>query len=255
MYGWYAQDVFELPDRFLEGVIMWDTYSHTAEVEGTARIGDNEYVVKKETSTRAYGDCNWGEDMPSSPPDQTPSDKYAWGWYYVNIPSENKSQDLSIIAGTGVSYEDALLRTMDGRFCDIRLDDRTHVELRLVKVWDLTMDSCNDGQLHQFNVERSNWVNITDSFGTATVPLRQFVTLESDTYLITMDFNSFITNYNRLLFLFTDYVFSDFEALGFSTHLLIIKKTTGTVLRNETLRSGGLEYGYRFDIVVPPLPQ
>jgi len=144
---------------------------------------------------------------------------------------------------------------MDGRFCDIRLDDRTHVELRLVKVWDLTMDSCNDGQLHQFNVERSNWVNITDSFGTATVPLRQFVTLESDTYLITMDFNSVITNYNRLLFPFTDYVFSDFEALGVSTHLLIIKKTTGTVLRNETLRSGGLEYGYRFDIVVPPLPQ
>jgi len=63
MYGWYAQDVFELPDRFLEGVIMWDTYSHTAEVEGTARIGDNEYVVKKETSTRAYGDCNWGEHL------------------------------------------------------------------------------------------------------------------------------------------------------------------------------------------------
>ncbi|CAF4250583.1 unnamed protein product, partial [Adineta steineri] len=94
-----------------------------------------------------------------------------------------------------------------------------------------------------------------DSFGNATIPLRQLVTLESDSYLITMDFNAVANNFNRLLFAFTDYVFSDFEGLGVSTDLLIIEKTTGKTLRNETLKSGGVEYGYLFDITVPPLPK
>ncbi|CAF1521991.1 unnamed protein product, partial [Didymodactylos carnosus] len=30
--------------------------------------------------------------------EQKPGPKYAWGWYYVNIPSDNKSQELSNIA-------------------------------------------------------------------------------------------------------------------------------------------------------------
>jgi hypothetical protein len=255
IYGYYAQDVFEIPDRWLEGVIMWNTYSHTAEIEGKVTVGGDEFIVEKRNSTRAYGDSNWGEIMPSSPPGQQPNATYAWGWYYVNIPSDDKSQELSIIAGTGLSYTDELLRTMDGRFCDIRLDGKTHVELRMMKVWDFTFDSCNDGKLHRFDVERSNWANITDSFGNATIPLRQLVTLESDSYLITMDFNSVVTNYNRLLFAFTSYVFSDFEGLGVSTNLLIIEKKTGKTLRNETVKSGGLEYGYRFDVTVPPIPQ
>lgn len=255
IYGWYAQDIFESPDRWLEGVIMWNTYSHTAEIEGKIKLDGVDFVIEKSNTTRAYGDSNWGENMPSSPPEQEPSAKYAWGWYYVNIPSDNKSEELSIIAGTGLSYEDALLRTMDGRFCDIRLDGNKHVELRVMKVWDLTFDSCNDGTLHRFDVERSNWFNITDSFGNATIPLRQLVTLESDSYLITMDFNSIATNYNRLLFPFVDYIFSDFEALGVSTNLLIIEKKTKMVLRNETVKTGGLEYGYRFNVTVPPFPK
>ncbi|CAF1234002.1 unnamed protein product [Adineta steineri] len=255
IYGWYAQDIFEGPDRFLEGVIMWNTYSHTAEVEGKLTIKGNDVIIKKDAGFRAYGDGNWGELMPSSPPKQKPSAKYAWGWYYVNIPSDDTFQELSIIAGTGLSYMDAILRTMDGRFCDIRLDGKTHIELRTMEVWDMSFESCNDGKVHRFDVERSNWVNFTDSFGNATIPLRQLVTLESDSYLITMDFNAVANNFNRLLFAFTDYVFSDFEGLGVSTDLLIIEKTTGKTLRNETLKSGGVEYGYLFDITVPPLPK
>jgi hypothetical protein len=254
IYGWYAQDVFELPDRWIDGVIMWDTYSHTAEIEGNVRIGENQFIIEKINTSRAYGDSNWGEIMPSSPSGQTPSEQYAWGWYYVNIPSDNKSQELSIIAGTGLTYADTLLDTMDGRFCDIRFNENTHVELRSVIVRNMSFESCNDGKLYRFDVERSNWVNITDSFGNATIPLRQIVTLESDTYLITMDFNSVVTNYNRLLFPFTSYVFSDFEGLGVSVHLLIIDKKTENILRNTTVKSGGLEYGYRFNITVPPIP-
>ncbi|CAF4801375.1 unnamed protein product [Rotaria socialis] len=252
IYGWYAQDVFEVPDRWLDGMIMWNTYSHAAEVEGQIKIGDDLFIIEKENTSRAYGDSNWSESMPSPPPDDQHSTKYVWGWYYVSIPADDKSEELSIIAGTGLSYADEVLGTMDGRFCDIRLDEKTHVELRMVKVLDLTFDSCNDGKLVRFDVERSNWFNINDSFGYATIPLRQLVTLESDSYLITMDFNSVETNYNRLLFPFTSYVFSDFEGLGVSTNLLIIDKKTDTIVRNVTVNSGGLEYGYRFNITVPP---
>ncbi|CAF1077832.1 unnamed protein product [Adineta ricciae] len=254
IYGWYAQDIFEGPDRVLEGVIMWNTYSHTAEVEGFVKIKGEKFTITKDAGFRAYGDSNWGEIMPSSPPKQKPDAKYAWGWYYVNIPSNNQSQEFSIIAGTGLTYADALLKTMDARFSDIRLNTTAHIELRSVTVWNITLDSCNDGKLHRFDVDRSNWVNVTDSFGNATIPLRQLVTMESDNYLITMDFKSLETNYNRLLFAFMDYVFSDFEGLGVSTDVVIIEKVTGKVLRNETVKSGGVEYGYRFDINVPPVP-
>jgi hypothetical protein len=191
---------------------------------------------------------------PDAPPHQPPTNKYAWGWYSVNIPNEDKSQEVSIIAGTGLTYADDFLRTMDGRFGDIRLDSKTHVEVRSMNVWGVHLTSCNDGQLLQFDVKRSDWVNITDVFGTASIPLRQIVTLESSTYLVTMDFNSELSNYNRLLFPFKDFVFSDFEGLGVPVHLTIVNKKSGLVMRNETLKSGGIEYGYRLDIKIPPLP-
>ncbi|CAF2675424.1 unnamed protein product [Rotaria sp. Silwood2] len=181
--------------------------------------------------------------------------KYAWGWYYVNIPADNKSQELSIIAGTGLSYAGEFLGVMDARFYDIRLDEKTNIELRTVKVWDLSFDSCNDETLQRFEVERSYWTNITDSFGNATIPLHQLVTLKTDSYLITMDFNSVVINYNRLLSSFTSYVFSDFEGIGVSTKLLIVDKKSEKTLRNVTVKSGGLEYGYRFNITVPPAPK
>ncbi|CAF1364221.1 unnamed protein product [Rotaria sordida] len=234
---------------------MWNTYSHAAGVEGKVKIGDEEFIVEKGDTTRAYGDSNWGETMPSSPPEQEPSMKYAWGWYYINIPADDKSQELSIIAGTGLSYADAFLGIIDARFCDIRLDGKTHVELRTVEVWDLTFASCSDGTLQRFDVERSHWTNITDSFGNATIPLRQLVTLETESYFITMDFNSIVTNYNRLVYPFTSYVFSDFEGLGVSTNLLIVDKKAEKTLRNITVKTGGLEYGYRFNITAPPAPK
>lgn len=191
--------------------------------------------------------------MPSAPP-QHPSMRYAWGWYYVNIASDDHSQELSIIAGVGTSYADAMLRTMEGRFSDIRIDGNTHIEMRRMTVWDTLFESCNNGKILHFDVERTNWHNITDNFGNASVPLRQIVTLETDEYQIIMDFHSKLDNYNRLLFPFKNSIFSDFEALGVKTDLLIVQKSTGTVLRNVTVNTGGVEFGYNFDIHAPPVP-
>lgn len=59
IYGYYAQDVFELPDRYVKGIIMWNTYSHAAQVEGTIQIGEKVYQLEKSPRFRAYGDMKY----------------------------------------------------------------------------------------------------------------------------------------------------------------------------------------------------
>ncbi|KAL0483756.1 hypothetical protein AKO1_013939 [Acrasis kona] len=254
IHGYYAQDIFELPDKYLEGIIMWNTYTHTSQVEGTIKIGGEEFVIENKPHFRAYGDMNWGQIMPDAPPGKS-GREYAWGWYYFNIPSDEVKSELSIIAGTGVSYADKILRTMEGKFSDVRLGNSTGIQFRRMSLWSQNFDSCSDGKIHKFEVERSQWMNLTDAFGVASIPMRQIVTLESSHYQIKLDFQSIESNYNRLLFPFKNFIFSDFEALGVKTTLTVFDVKSQVLLMNVTHNGGGLEYGYRYKVTVPPLPK
>jgi hypothetical protein len=68
------------------------------------------------------------------------------------------------------------------------------------------METSNDGDTILFNVERDNWTVFTEEIGSALIPLKQIVKMESYHYVIVMEFNSELTDYNRLLFPHEKYI-------------------------------------------------
>jgi hypothetical protein len=201
---------------------------------------------------------NWGENFPSG----DPAIEYPWGWYYAGDASSNTANDLSIIAGVGRHDTGFPMGTALGKFADIRLDSSTHIGLRQNEIWSESyslMETSNDGDVVQFNVDRDQWATFTDELGSASIPLHQKVTLESDHYIVVMDYYSDMGDYNRLLFPHEDYIFSDFEGLGVDVHVTVTLHTQTfswwdifhmfptdhyTTLRDFWSDDGGLEFGY-----------
>lgn len=58
-----------------------------------------------------------------------------------------------------------------------------------------------------------------DKFGEAKIPLQQSIYFETGHHQILMEFESTVDEYNRLLYPYQDFFFSDFEALGVKAHL------------------------------------
>lgn len=263
IYGWYGQADCAWVYKS-QGIINWNPYAHDCEVEGTVVINSTTYNFERTPQYRAYADMNWGENFPSG----TPSIQYPWGWYYVGLPGSDLNSELSIIAGIG--YHDAgfPFGTCQGQFADIRINNSVHIGLRQNEIWgNLSfsfMETSNDGDTVSFDVERSNWVLFSDELGTALIPLTQTVKMESYHYVVVMEFNSDLTNYNRLLFPHEKYLFSDFEALGVNVHVTISTREVRfnfwdlfrlfPVFYNEQIllefdsNDGGLEYGYYLDL-------
>lgn len=276
IYGWYGQHDIQNIAKSV-GLIHWNTYAHDSEVEGYIKIDGTTYNIERNENFRAYCDQNWGVDFPKG----KPSIDFPWGWYHVNMPNPDPSKDLSIIAGVGRHNLAAVFETSDnptklnmpgmGKFADIRLNKDTHIGVRSIimspnSVEDVLMPgfvTTNDGLVKIFKIERDNWVDFTDSYGSAKIPLNQKITIETKHYKTVMDFRSTIGDYNRLLFPHENYIFSDFEALGVNVHVIVSHLTEKTVyLKWDLFRKfplkikvyetiydfwsddGGLEYGY-----------
>ena len=193
-------------------------------MEGYIKVDDTTYIIERNEDFRAYCDQNWGVNFPEG----KPSIDFPWGWYHVNAPNSDHSKDLSIIAGIGRHNLATALETGDnsnqlnipgiGKFADIRLDSDTHIGVRSIimspnsvqDVWTPGFVTTNDGFVKIFKLERDNWVDYTDSLGSAKIPLNQKITIETKNYKTVMDFRSKIGEYNRLLFPHEDYIFSDF---------------------------------------------
>ena len=104
-----------------------------------------------------------------------------------------------------------------------------------------------DDSLQSWDIARSEWVLFTDSRGSDLIPLRQIVTIQTDKKRVTMDFQSALEDYNRLLFPHQDYVFSDFEGLGVTAHVTVVNRQTGETIVDFITNDGGVEYGYNTD--------
>lgn len=109
--GWYPQRMFEGVDRMV-GVIQWNPYAHHSMVEGHISAADGTLALTHDERFRGYADMNWGINFPRPPPNTNPEDArdYAWGWYYAG------KGDVSIIAGTGLTYADETFGAMEGDF-------------------------------------------------------------------------------------------------------------------------------------------
>lgn len=262
IYGFYAQQDMEneLKDN---GIISWNTYAHTSEVEGTIIVNGVTYTFQRTPRYRAYCDMNWGENFPKGLPSESDVD-YPWGWYYVNLPNSNPGDDIGIIAGIGRhNAPNSLFGITEGHFADIRLPGGEHIGTRKMDIWKQSPTSdgytivgtASDGDVYNFSVERSEWTSYADSVGTAQIPYRQIVSIETTTRRVTLDFQSVEANYNRLLFPHQDYIFSDFEGLGVTCHVVIESidyywwwfgglVPFYTVEYDFITDDAGLEYGY-----------
>ncbi|KAL9652626.1 hypothetical protein ABK040_015589 [Willaertia magna] len=257
IYGYYGQKQMEKPDEHFKGIIQWNTYSHSSQVSGLLTYQSNSIqntIIQTihDKRYRFYCDMNWGTNLPDAPPHDNGDKRYAWGWYYVNIPSNNIQNELSIIAGSGRTYANFPLYTLDALFGDIRLNSTHHIELTQIVAYSETFYYTNDGKVLQFKVDRSEWTTVKDSLGEADIPLRQVLTMETTNYLVVMDFKSKWTDYNRLIFPLKAKLFSDFEALGVSSHLKIVYKPTNQILYDVDISTTtGLEFGYGIDVNFP----
>jgi hypothetical protein len=250
VYGWYGQNWFEDIDELLQkGVLQWNTWMHCAYVDGSVTTGGKtlkNYVHSPRY--RAYGDMNWGTQFPVGPPHVNEPRTYNWGWYYVGKSATSSNDDeLSFIAGTGTEYAGFPLGTMKASFADFHLSKKDHVEIIIAGFWDgsnatgQNFAGTNDGEVLEFNVERSNWITYIDHMGTAEIPLHQTLTARTSQHTIQLEFRSKRESYNRLLFPTKGLIFSDFEALGVETVVTVLAPQTNMTFTTFT---GGLEFGY-----------
>ncbi len=250
-YGWYGQQDLE-SDIKDKGLISWNTYAHTSEVEGTITVDGTVYTFSRTPQYRAYCDMNWGENFPSG----TPKIDYMWGWYYAGVPSNDPNGEIGMIAGVGRHDLGGTYGITEGSFADFRLPNGERLSIREMQAnkpnpeddgTTLLATAAPDDSLQSWDIARSEWVLFTDSRGSDLIPLRQIVTIQTDKKRVTMDFQSALEDYNRLLFPHQDYVFSDFEGLGVTAHVTVVNRQTGETIVDFITNDGGVEYGYNTD--------
>ncbi len=255
--GWYGQRDIESLTKFTEN-ISWNTYAYDSEVWGKIKVNGTEYLIEKNENFRIYCDMNWGAYFPSVKDPKKPQIEYPWGWYYTGIPDSDPKKDFSIIAGAGrMQPRFRMLGIMNAKFASIYLKGEK-IDARFGTILNNTPNMgftffhpSMDGSTKRFDIERSDWVDYTDKFGSAKIPLKQTVTIETRKKMIIMRFTSTIENYNRLLFPTDGFVFSDFEGLGVTCITEIYQKGGNkepVLIQKYEDRNAGLEYGYKLDI-------
>ena len=255
--GWYGQKDIEYLTKLTE-TISWNTYAYDSEVWGKIKIDGQEYLIERNENFRIYCDMNWGAYFPSVKSPKKSQIEYPWGWYYTGIPNSDPKNDFSIIAGVGrMEPRFKILGIMNAKFASIYLKGNK-IDARFGTVFNSKEDRgftffhpSMDGTTKKFKVERSNWVEYKDKFGSAQIPLEQTVIIETKSKRIIMRYKSTIENYNRLLFPTDGYVFSDFEGLGVTCITEIYEKQRNKqfkLVEKYEDRNAGLEYGYKLDI-------
>lgn len=281
LYGWYGQQDMEEKLNTAK-IISWNTYAHTATVEGWIEVDGERYFFNKDSvyydqltkverpKYRAYGDMNWGSNFPEGKPEV----EFFWGWYYVGLPNTDCQREIGIIAGIGRTDTKSPVGICEGQFADICLPegDRLGIRNGIIlkrgpqKPGIVLADSSSDsnspqGDVLRFEVEQSEWGEFTDSFGTSVIPYRQIVHIETKHRRITLDFQSRPENYNRLLFPHQDYLFSDFEGLGVLCQVKIEQKIyywwqiedNRPIYQTQyefSSNDAGVQYGYKAPIRV-----
>lgn len=257
--GWFGESWIE--DLHLDrksGAIMWSPYAHQATVTGTITARGATHVLGADAARfRAYADSNWGSTMPRPPP-RGQSINYPWGWYYAARPHADPAKDVSIICGAGRTWLGLLPSSLNGRLCDLRLGTTLRLSL-----WAWTFDRlggataswASDGggqKVNTFDIRRSDWADWADAYGTARVPMRQELRIATGGHRVELNYTAARNTTARLLFALQDDLFSDFETLGATVSVRVVELASGREVLSFVDPMGGLEFGYRVPVKVPP---
>ena len=256
--GWFGESWVEQPFHLGEkmGAIMWSPYGHMGTVVGSITVRGRTFKLGgDEGRYRAYCDSNWGTHMPRPPPGGEAID-YPWGWYYAARPSADLKADVSIICGAGRTYMDWLTGSVYGKLCDLRVGAGFRLSLwswtfdRLGKTASWASDSDELQGVESFEITRGGWVNWTDGYGEARVPMAQQLSIVTRKHQISLNFSATRNATSRLVFPSEDTLFSDFEALGAIAAVEVRERKlegggAGRVVASFVDDMAGLEFGYR----------
>jgi hypothetical protein len=263
IYGWYGFDFAETMLRLAKAV-DWNGFAHTSEVEGTITVGDEVITLARGSQARAYVETGFGVNLPKGYTYEDAT-QYPWSWFAVGRPGEAGQTDLSIVAAVTRTRLPGL-GIVEGKVADIRLDAATAIQVSCGAPYSMgAICKTNDGKVKTFEVTRDDWAAFPD--GAGQVPLYQRLVLETDHYLVELDFYSELARTVRYPMTVEDYLISNFEALGVDAHAVvthrwttasyywwdIFKKFPHDVLDHSEVAADfwstntGLEFAYRTD--------
>ena len=262
--GWFGESWIEqLGMGRQTGAIMWSPYSHQATVTGTITARGVTHSLGGDTGRfRAYADSNWGSTMPRPPPRKDPIE-YPWGWYYAARPHADPEKDVSIICGAGRTWLGFLPSSLNGKLCDLQLGAALRLSLwswasdRLDGAtfsWASDADGTRHHQVDDFTIHRSQWIDWEDVYGKARVPMRQELVIRTQAHQVELNYTASPNCTARLLFALQDELFSDFETLGATVSVRVSERLSGKNVVSFVDTMGGLEFGYRVPVKLPPSP-
>ena len=157
----------------------------------------------------------------------------------------------SVIAGTG--RVSSWAGDMEGLWLDAYFGNHTPA---LQVIW-LKRDGLvhaaitSDGLGADVHITRGGWVERTDEFGAARVPLEQNLTVTTSHHELRMFCSTPESSIFRLLYPHAGATFSDFESVGARVRVQLIAKEEGkTLVDFEEPWNGGVEFGYYASPVV-----
>jgi hypothetical protein len=261
-------DIIDSP--LMDQGIKWNTFCFDGRVLGQVQIGNTSYVFNQFTNARAYGDMNFDEIFLGKAEPCEPEDKYRWSWasatkYNLNNPS----LDTSIIAGYGISNNmfgisvtptgifAAAYNVLNHNVVWKSIDTREGlIDVNLIEKcsWGSSADS-----MIEVNIDAWDYFTYTDQYGNARIPHYQKYTLDGE--FIKIEMTIYVTSniINRLPSPYSEYIWSNFEALGATAFVKIFSKTYRwwdifhinpviTLADQFYDYNAGLEYGYAADI-------
>lgn len=250
--------------------IKWNTFCFDGKILGQVRMGDVIYNFDQNTNSRAYGDMNFDKVFLGKASSNEPEDKYRWSWASVTKYNlVNPNLDTSIIAGYGISDNmfgipatptgifAAAYNVLNHNIVWKSIDTREGlIDVNLIEKcsWGSSADS-----MIEVNIEAWDYFTYTDQYGNARIPHYQKYTLEGEYVKIEMTISVTSNTINRLPSPYSDYIWSNFEALGATAFVKIYSKMYKwwdifhlspvlSLVDQFYDYNAGLEYGYAAEI-------
>lgn len=206
-------------------------YSYHSRADGFVQIGDKKvYDRHGKDSLPTYGAGSWGCDLPQG----EPAIEYPWSWLWLVVPegSFGAKKDIAIVIADGRFQTKGPLGDIYGGYGLLGYGDSLLHAGRQSQLWHNTsfqvamQSSASEGYMKLLQVDRGDWSDFTDAYGTARLPLRQNFTFASSVFQVQVNFTSTIGDYFRAPVVIERQgqvaLYSDFRAVGVPAHISII---------------------------------
>lgn len=259
-----------IDDPLMSEGIKWNTFCFDGLPTGSIQMGSENILFDDSGNFRAYADMNFDKVFLGKAEPDEPEDKYRWSWASATkYDLSDPTNDISLIAGYGVSDNMfGLDSTPTGSFAAAynvlghnivwkSIDTREGlIDVNLIEKcsWGTSKDT-----VVEVSIDAWDYFYYTDEYGQARIPHYQRYILEGEYVSIHMTFYVTADDINRLPSAYTEYTWSNFEALGCTAFVQIFEKSykwwdvfhlnpINTLWEQFWDYNAGVEYGYAVDM-------